>query len=330
MNKILKTGFAVAMGTVLWAGSAWAQDCNNPVLLCGEDPQSVILNTAASVNYDCVDAAYVSVFEFMTNTNTVQTGHATISLDNLQCTTDGVDDPIQVAIVQPDPQAHCDVSSYATVALCSTVTNGLAIGTQDLLPNTTYLVLVGTPHDPLISSCELTLTVSGPAVSIDVCCTANIAPGQSVELDVAGGDLGLGYAWFPGEGLSATSGTSVWASPSVTTTYSVTGFVGACSYVDGVTVTVGNPLDVPNSFTPNADDTNDLWKISGLIPYDRARILVYDRWGQLVFRSIGYPQPWDGTRGGKGVPEGTYYYSIELNDAAISLDPIIGFVSIIR
>jgi gliding motility-associated-like protein len=58
--------------------------------------------------------------------------------------------------------------------------------------------------------------------------------------------------------------------------------------------------------------------------------MIFDRWGQVVFRSIGYPQPWDGTREGTPVPAGTYYYTIELNDPQVQLEAITGYISVVR
>lgn len=120
------------------------------------------------------------------------------------------------------------------------------------------------------------------------------------------------------------------ASPTGTITYGVTGFVGACSYSDAVTVTVGIPLELPNGFTPNDDGFNDLWEIGGTGAFPKLEVLVYDRAGQLVHRNIGYVQPWDGKRNGVPVPAGTYYYVIDLNEPQVDLDPFTGYVSIIR
>jgi hypothetical protein len=51
----------------------------------------------------------------------------------------------------------------------------------------------------------------------------------------------------------------------------------------------------------------------------------------LVFRSVGYAQPWDGKNGGKDVPVGTYYYAIDFNDPQlVGMETVTGFISIIR
>ena len=69
--------------------------------------------------------------------------------------------------------------------------------------------------------------------------TNAICPGGTTTLTASGAST---YAWSPSSGLSATSGSSVDASPSSTTTYTVTGTDGSgCSATDDITITV-NPL----------------------------------------------------------------------------------------
>ena len=267
----------------------------------------------------------------MTNSDVVNTGNATVEVGGVACQTDGVEDVIELVVVKPDPQALCDVGSYELVATCGETGGAFTVVTNELLPNTTYLILVGTAHDPSITPCNMTLFLSGSAVSIDACCTTNIAPGQSVTLTVAGGDEDLGYTWFPDLGLSSTTDSEIIASPSVTTTYSVSGFFGGCQYSDAVTIAVGNPVGIPTSFTPNGDLINDYWSIDGLSQYNQADVRIFDRWGQAVFRSVGYAQPWDGKNGGNDVPVGTYYYAIDFNDPQlVGMETVTGFISIIR
>lgn len=67
---------------------------------------------------------------------------------------------------------------------------------------------------------------------------------------------------------------------------------------------------IPNVFTPNGDNINDHWKIQGLNSYPNCDVLIFDRYGQMVFRNKGYKIQWDGTYGGKPVPAGLYYYLV--------------------
>ena len=72
---------------------------------------------------------------------------------------------------------------------------------------------------------------------------------------------------------------------------------------------------VPNTFTPNSDGVNDTWEIRLIEFFPKAEITVFDRWGQIVFKTIGYPNSarWDGTRNGTKLPASTYYYTISLS-----------------
>lgn len=91
-----------------------------------------------------------------------------------------------------------------------------------------------------------------------------------------------------------------------------------------------NPL-IPTVFTPNNDGKNDLFIIDNLHNfYPECEVKIVNRWGNLVFESEGYLNPWDGTMLGSGelLPTGTYFYRIYLNDDAMT--EITGPISIIR
>jgi len=102
-----------------------------------------------------------------------------------------------------------------------------------------------------------------------------------------------------------------------------------CSSADTVVISPGNcfAAKIPNTFTPNGDGVNDTWKIPALASYPQCALMIYNRWGQQVYKSIGYPTPWNGTLNGKNLPDGTYYYLINLTSNA---PPLSGFVTIIR
>jgi gliding motility-associated-like protein len=88
-------------------------------------------------------------------------------------------------------------------------------------------------------------------------------------------------------------------------------------------------VSFPNGFTPNNDGTNDYWRIDFIIEFPQSTVEIYNRWGQLLFRSIGYNDPWDGIYKGKPLPVGTYYYIIELNDPNFP-DGYTGPITIMR
>ena len=85
-------------------------------------------------------------------------------------------------------------------------------------------------------------------------------------------------------------------------------------------------LRIPNVFTPNSDGVNDTWEIQNIEMFPSAEVYVFNRWGQLLFTSKGYAEPWDGSYRGHFVPAGTYLYVIDLfNDD----EPYKGTVTIV-
>jgi gliding motility-associated-like protein len=99
----------------------------------------------------------------------------------------------------------------------------------------------------------------------------------------------------------------------------------------GVVIVKTDPLRliVPEAFSPNGDLINDLWEIGNIGLYPKVEIIVYNRWGQAVWRSEkGYPGPWDGMSSrGLELPVESYHYAIDFHDGSRLL---IGTVTIVR
>ena len=87
---------------------------------------------------------------------------------------------------------------------------------------------------------------------------------------------------------------------------------------------------IPNAISPNGDGKNDVWKLEFLkLLYPNAEVDIFSRWGEQLFSSKGYSEPWDGTFKGQLLPVGTYYYVINLNDSSIP-EPLKGGILLIR
>jgi gliding motility-associated-like protein len=85
---------------------------------------------------------------------------------------------------------------------------------------------------------------------------------------------------------------------------------------------------VPNVFTPNNDQVNDTWNLEQAFLYANTAITIWGRYGNKVYESTGYDQPWDGkNESGNDVADGVYFYHIELGNG---YDPIQGTVTILR
>ncbi len=80
-----------------------------------------------------------------------------------------------------------------------------------------------------------------------------------------------------------------------------------------------NVIFVPDGFSPNGDNIHDRFVIKADIPPTSMVLIVYNRWGNLIYENKSYQNDWDGTanRGlviGNGVPDGTYYIYYNVND----------------
>lgn len=134
------------------------------------------------------------------------------------------------------------------------------------------------------------------------------------------------YQWTPNVSLSSPTSANTDASPSETTTYtiSVTDEFG-CSLSKTVTIEVlplscDEPLVfVPNTFTPNGDGKNDILFVRSSI-LTEFTLRIYDRWGELIFESSSLDKGWDGSYKGKMCEQGVYDYYLQgvcINDEKI-------------
>ena len=140
--------------------------------------------------------------------------------------------------------------------------------------------------------------------------------------------IGLTYKWMPSVGLNRDDILNPIASPKETTLYTL--FVtssNGCTVFDAITINVVEFPDFPNTFTPNGDAVNDIWNIKYLETYVNVQVLIFNRYGSEVFKSIGYLKPWDGKTNGKDVPVGTYYYIIDPKNGSKKFS---GSVTVIR
>ncbi|SHM54343.1 gliding motility-associated C-terminal domain-containing protein [Mucilaginibacter sp. OK098] len=155
-----------------------------------------------------------------------------------------------------------------------------------------------------------------------------IEQGNSVRLNATALGNIADITWSPATGLDNIKTLTPTATPLSTTLYTLTvQSTDGCVGVALVKVTVLEDITIPNTFTPNDDGVNDKWEIKNLKDYPNCTVKIFNRWGQEVYSSRGYYNAWDGTRKGKRLPIGTYYYVINLNN---NTRPLGGFVALLR
>lgn len=131
----------------------------------------------------------------------------------------------------------------------------------------------------------------------------SIPAGATTQLTAEGADT---YLWAPAETLDDATIPNPIASPTQTTTYTVTGTINdGCSAVAEIEILVEGVLGFPVAFSPNADGIADEWNIRAQDNPD-CTLSIFDGRGRRVFESKG--ENWNGMYQNKPVPAGTYYY----------------------
>jgi gliding motility-associated-like protein len=107
-------------------------------------------------------------------------------------------------------------------------------------------------------------------------------------------------------------------SGSDTFTYRLCDADGDCNQAT-VTISIIEFLTPNQIFTPNGDGNNDTFFIEGIEFYPNNRLIIYNRWGNVVYEKAGYANDWDGFSnmriiGNTSLPVGTYFYMLEYGD----------------
>lgn len=165
------------------------------------------------------------------------------------------------------------------------------------------------------------------------------APGQNIAVEFKAANFtftnnsqnGVSYEWDFGDGNSSTE-FSPEHKYEVTGDFRVTLYVfNDIGCIDSISrayykVIPDLLLDIPNAFSPNGDGINDRWEIDGLKARPNATTEIFNRYGQIVFKGIGF-SPWNGTWKGQLMPFGTYYYIIKTGPGE---KPYSGWVTLLR
>lgn len=165
-------------------------------------------------------------------------------------------------------------------------------------------------------------TIGAPdPVFVDLGADQTIRLGESITLEAVSSSLDVNYSWTPEDSLNCVNCPGITVVPFQTTTYtvSVIDTISGCTATDEIIIEVKKDRSVfiPNTFTPNFDGDNDVFRIfPGVSVAMIKEFRVFNRWGSLMFQaesfSPGDSQGWDGTFRGKVMDAGVYIYAVEI------------------
>jgi large repetitive protein len=75
-----------------------------------------------------------------------------------------------------------------------------------------------------------------------------------------------------------------------------------------------NHVFIPTAFSPNGDGLNEIFKPEGMLYVNEFLMEIFNRWGELIFKSHDINVGWDGTYMGQPVQEGVYLYKVTIFD----------------
>lgn len=141
--------------------------------------------------------------------------------------------------------------------------------------------------------------------------------GDGIQI-VTGESCSTSPSWTPTDGVDNPTVLDPFITPLESTTYTLNLPGSVCSTIDMISINVIDPSDLdcnslllPNAFTPNGDNLNDVFGISNeFIIEGLERFEIFDRWGEKVFEAGDKNQKWDGSFKGKAVNPAMFLYVV--------------------
>jgi gliding motility-associated-like protein len=195
------------------------------------------------------------------------------------------------------------------------------------LVSTLYQV-VGTD----INGCKDTAFVEvvlHPWPSISISPNIQAFYGDQIQLNAVGNSPGS-YVWSPGEYLSCINCPNPVATPDQDITYTIS-FTdeNGCNTDANVSITYEAVIYIPNSFIPDGNGRNDLFGVFGG-NISSMEMLLFDRWGELIYTLHSLDDRWDGTYEGNKCPDGVYTWKLIYTDTQFKKNELKGHVVLLR
>jgi gliding motility-associated-like protein len=193
-----------------------------------------------------------------------------------------------------------------------------------------------------------TIVVTQPAPPQDtLSITAVFCEGDSMGMLYAPAGFGQYQWYYDTTAVASATADSLQINPAGLGHYTVTWYLNGCVRRTSFDVVVTpQPYFLPDStanvFTPNGDGLNDIFYpykssfyTSSSIDYYAKdfSMLIYDRWGNLIYETTSYKPQWDGQIKGKEASAGVYYWiSSYVSRCAPNSPPVVdhGFVHLLR
>ncbi|MFT5820392.1 MAG: gliding motility-associated-like protein [Crocinitomix sp.] len=89
-------------------------------------------------------------------------------------------------------------------------------------------------------------------------------------------------------------------------------------------------IEMPNIFTPNNDQVNDIFRPVKMKNIQESKLIIMNRWGQKIYETDDLNLGWDGTYKDKDCVDGTYFWKIEYVDVNGAQEGSHGIIQLVR
>ncbi len=155
---------------------------------------------------------------------------------------------------------------------------------------------------------------------------------ELITLTGSGSDL---YGWIPSGNNAALFCNychEITENPQYNTCYVLEAINSFnCKNWDTVCVTVTQDWNIyiPNAFTPNKNDINDVFFPVGY-GISEIELMIFDRWGEMIFKSDDKAKGWDGTYKNTLCKQDVYVYIVNFKTMSYQEEKRIGRVTLLR
>jgi gliding motility-associated-like protein len=156
--------------------------------------------------------------------------------------------------------------------------------------------------------------------------------GDSVVLNGSVSGTSVNFSWSPPSFIDDIHSKTPTVYPPEDAEYilTVNSEVGCGSSSSSAIVKVYKDVYVPSAFTPNNDGKNDLFRVMAADNYKRFKLVVYNRWGQLIFETTDMNKGWDGKFRDVQLASDVYVYYLEIVSASNRTITKKGTITLIR
>lgn len=269
-----------------------------------------------------------TVDEAGTYTVTVTADNGCADTEDIVVTMDTVSPTINYASIDT---LNCNLSTVVIDASATTGTNetyvwttsdGVLVSGDNTNQLTaggagTYMLTVTNDNGCSSSTTAEVFTAPAPIADFTPTPLSGVIPLNVTTINNSSGN-NLTYNWEMGDGTTSTLFEPTNTYPEMGT-YTIELIVTdkfGCTDTASVTIEAGGEYSIiiPNIFTPNGDDNNDIYKFTLQNATD-LHCVIYNRWGQYMYEFDSLEGGWDGrTTSGVEASEGVYYYLLFVTD----------------